>query len=149
MFFLILAGLRERKEKARWGKERNRTKEVRWEEWKETRNKGRLIHFHHVLIYISRGISIWCSSRASLHFPEPQTGLFWWMTHQSTTPVTETAHLTKAHLSRRRKSTETLLQADAPHTRKTLSKKRKKTLFNLIFICISMYTTAIVCTRCV
>lgn len=44
------------------------------------------------------------------------------MTHQSITPVTETAHLTKARLCHRRKSTGTvsnLLEADPQHTRNT------------------------------
>lgn len=145
-YFLDPRRITAGKENVRWDGERNGTiKEVMWEERKEMENKGRLLHFLRVLIYILPSISVWCSSRATLHFPASQTGLFWWMTHQSITPVTETAHLTKAHLCHMRKSSETvshLLRADPPHTRKHFS-----TLS--LCICISMYTDAIVSTRCV
>lgn len=138
-------------EKVRWEKKRNRTtKESRWEKRKVTGNKDTVADKYYILImYILRSISVWCTSQAILQFPAPQTGLFWWMTHQSITPVTEKAHLTKALLCHRR-STETvsnLLQADPPHTRNT----HKKPHFSTLSLCIpiSMYTVAIVSTRCV
>lgn len=77
IFFLILAGLEEQTKKSDEArKDAEQKEEVRWEERKEVGNKGGLLHFLDVLIYILRSISVWCSSQASPHFPAPQMGLF-------------------------------------------------------------------------
>lgn len=103
IFFVLLTGLQENPKKVRWEKEINRTiKEVRWDE-RGTRREIRACSLRYNLYF--KVYLCLCCSQAIPHFPAPQTGLFWWMTHQSITPVTDTARLTKARLCHRRKST--------------------------------------------
>lgn len=137
IFFLLLAGLQEKPKKLRWHEEINRTiKEVRRDE-RGTRREIRACSLCFNLYF--KVYLCLCCSRAIPHFPAPQTGLFWWMTHQSTTPVTDTARLTKARLCHRRKSTEDLSN---PATGWSSPRWKKKPTFHR-YLCVFL----LVCTH--